>query len=150
IKGRNQRYVLDKLAEFLGGDSNRYAENDASDTKGFAADDPLLARKVLAEANREGFSAVDGHDYSAASDSEMLDNLTYNIFPNFAPWGGFVPNLVYRWRPGEDADHSLMEIRILMRTPKGTTAPKAPPMHLIPPDQPFASVAHIIGEGLAG
>jgi len=150
IKGRNQRYVLDKLAEFLGSDNNRYAENDASDIKGFAADDPLLARKVLAEANREGFSAMDGHDYSAASDSEMLDNMTYNIFPNFAPWGGYVPNIVYRWRPGEDVDHCLMEVRILMRTPKGTAAPKAPPMHLIPPDQPFASVAHIIGEGLAG
>ena len=43
-----------------------------------------------------------------------------------------------------------MEVRILMRTPKGEVAPKAPPMHLIPPDQPFASASHLIGAALAG
>ena len=43
-----------------------------------------------------------------------------------------------------------MEVRILMRTPAGTTAPKAPAMHLIGPDEPFTSVAHLIGAGLAG
>ena len=118
--------------------------------QGFSPDDPLLARKVLAQANREAFAAADGHDYSAATDSEVLDNFTYNIFPNFAPWGGLVPNIVYRWRPWGDADHSLMEVRILTRTPKGTEPPKAPEMHLIGPDESFMSVAHLIGPGLAG
>jgi len=151
IKGKNQQYVIDKLAEFLGGDARgRYAEGDADLVDGFAPDDPVLARKVLAAVNRAGFEAADGHDYSEATDSELLDNFTYNIFPNFSPWGGFVPNIVYRWRPGPDVDHCLMEVRVLTRTPKGTVAPKSPPMHLIPSDEPFTSASHLLGEGLAG
>jgi len=149
VRGRDQLYVLDKVAEFLGGDSGRFAKNGGADLRGFAADDPLLARKVLADANREAFHAMDGHDYSQACDSEVLDNFTYNIFPNFAPWGGLVPNIVYRWRPWGDVDHCLMEVRILTRTPKGTRAPKAAPMHLIPPDEPFTTAAHLLGAGLA-
>ncbi|WP_242128031.1 aromatic ring-hydroxylating dioxygenase subunit alpha [Sphingobium sp. Sx8-8] len=151
VRGRSQRYVLDKITEFLQGDGGgRFAEDGGDDLRGFAPDDPLLARKVLAQANREIFAAMDGHDYSAVSDSEVLDNFTYNIFPNFAPWGGLVPNIVYRWRPWRDVDHCLMEVRILTRTPKGTRPPKAPPMHLIGEDETFMTVAHLIGPGLAG
>jgi phenylpropionate dioxygenase-like ring-hydroxylating dioxygenase large terminal subunit len=151
IKGKDQFYVIDKLGEFLGGDSRgRRTETTHADLKGFAADDPLLARKILAQANREGFAEMNGHDYSAATDSEMLDNFTYNIFPNWAPWGGFVPNIVYRWRPAGDVDHCLMEVRILMRIPKGETPPKTAPTFLIPDDQPFAAASHLIGAALAG
>ena len=151
VRGRDQRYVLRTITDFLQGDGGgRFAEDGAADLRGFAPDDPLLARKVLAEANRETFRAMDGHDYSAASDSEVLDNFTYNIFPNFAPWGGLLPNILYRWRPWRDVDHSLMEVRILTRTPKGTKPPKSPPMHLIGEDESFMTVAHLIGPGLAG
>jgi phenylpropionate dioxygenase-like ring-hydroxylating dioxygenase large terminal subunit len=151
LKGKDQFYVIDKLAEFLGGDSRgRRNATDRDDLKGFSADDPLLARKVLAEANREAFTAMNGHDYSAVCDSEMLDNFTYNIFPNFSPWGGFVPNIVYRWRPWDDADHCLMEVRILMRAPVGEKPARGAEMFLIPEDQPFTHASHIIGEALAG
>jgi phenylpropionate dioxygenase-like ring-hydroxylating dioxygenase large terminal subunit len=151
LKGKDQFYVIDKLAEFLGGDSRgRRNATDRDDLKGFSADDPLLARKVLAQANREGFSAMNGHDYSEVSDSEMLDNMTYNIFPNFSPWGGFVPNIVYRWRPWGDPDHCLMEVRILMRAPKGEKPARGAEMFMIPDDQPFTFASHVIGEALAG
>ena len=151
VRGRDQRYVLRTITDFLQGDGGgRFAEDGAADLRGFAPDDPLLARKVLAEANRETFRAMDGHDYSAVSDSEVLDNFTYNIFPNFAPWGGLLPNILYRWRPWRDVDHSLVEVRILTRTPKGTKPPKSPPMHLIGEDESFMTVAHLIGPGLAG
>lgn len=151
VRGRDQRYVLEKITEFLQGDGGgRFADDSGADLRGFQPDDPLLARKVLAQANRETFQAMDGHDYSAVSDSEVLDNFTYNIFPNFAPWGGFVPNIVYRWRPWGDVDHCLMEVRVLTRTPKGATPPKAPAMHLIGEDESFMTVAHLIGPGLSG
>ena len=151
LKGKDQFYVIDKLADFLGGDSRgRRGTTDKTDLKGFAADDPLLARKLLAEANRDAFREMSGHDFSAATDSEMLDNFTYNIFPNWGPWGGFVPNIVYRWRPWGDVDHCLMEVRILKRTKIGETAPKTTPMHLIPADRPFASASDLIGSALAG
>lgn len=152
LKGKDQMYVINKLAEFLGAGDGRGRRNAAepTDLKGFDPEDPLLARKVLAEANREGFAAMNGHDYSQASDSEMLDNLTYNIFPNWSPWGGFVPNIVYRWRPWKDADHCLMEVRILMRAQKGEKPARGPEMFMIPDDQPFAYAGHLIGAALAG
>lgn len=151
VRGKDQLYVIEKLGEFLGGDSRgRRSQSSTTDLMGFDADDPLLARKILAEANRKAFTAMNGHDHSAVTDSEMLDNFTYNIFPNWAPWGGFVPNIVYRWRPAANPDHCLMEVRILMRTPPGEKPPKSAPMHLIPPDQPFASASHLIGAALAG
>jgi phenylpropionate dioxygenase-like ring-hydroxylating dioxygenase large terminal subunit len=151
LKGKDQFYVIDKLAEFLGGDSRgRRNATDRDDLKGFSADDPLLARKVLAEANREAFGAMNGHDYSEVCDSEMLDNFTYNIFPNFSPWGGFVPNIVYRWRPWGDADHCLMEVRILMRAPKGEKPARGAEFFLVPDDQPFAFASDLIGAALAG
>jgi phenylpropionate dioxygenase-like ring-hydroxylating dioxygenase large terminal subunit len=151
LKGKDQMYVIDKLAEFLGGDSRgRKNSTDKTDLKGFSPDDPLLARKVLAQANREAFAEADGHDYSDVTDSEMLDNMTYNIFPNFSPWGGFVPNIVYRWRPWGDVDHCLMEVRILKRAKKGEKPAKGAEMVLIPDDQPFAYASEQIGEALAG
>ncbi|MEP6868476.1 MAG: aromatic ring-hydroxylating dioxygenase subunit alpha, partial [Novosphingobium sp.] len=150
VRGKGQDYVLQKIAEFLGDDTaGRFAEQDGSAVQSVANDDPFLARKILAQANREAFNAADGHDYDAVSDSEVLDNFTYNIFPNFAPWGGLLPNIVYRWRPWRDVDHCLMEVRILMRTPKGMTAPKAPEMFLIGEDESFTKAAHLLGKGLA-
>ncbi len=151
LKGKDQMYVIDKLAEFLGGDTRgRKNSTDKTDLKGFSPDDPLLARKLLAQANREAFAEADGHDYSEATDSEMLDNMTYNIFPNFSPWGGFVPNIVYRWRPWGDVDHCLMEVRILKRAKKGETPDRGAEIVLIPDDQPFAYASEQIGEALAG
>jgi phenylpropionate dioxygenase-like ring-hydroxylating dioxygenase large terminal subunit len=151
LKGKDQQYVLDKKADFIGEAPEVTLQRAASagDIAAIPGDDPLRARKILAEASRAELHALDGRDYSRASDSEVLDNFTYNIFPNFSPWGGFVPNIVYRWRPWGDVDHCLMEVRILMRTREGEKAPKAPEMFLIPDDQPFASASHLIGEALA-
>ena len=165
-KGLDQNYILEKLQSFI----NQGAEQ-AEETSDAAADDPVnvsrrigttdeaasdiesedpfLARKAVAEANREAFKAMSGHDFSDISDSEMTDNFTYNIFPNFAPWGGFIPNIVYRWRPWKDPDHCLMEVRILMRNKDGEPMPRSAEMHLIPDDKPFASAGHIIGPALA-
>ncbi|MEM7329421.1 MAG: aromatic ring-hydroxylating dioxygenase subunit alpha [Pseudomonadota bacterium] len=163
--GHDQAYILAKLASFV----NQSRDKDDAEDKpkmtgrrsstvgtregvefGIDPDDPLLARKTLAEANRQAFEKLSGVDHSEYSDSEMVDNFTYNIFPNWAPWGGFVPNIVYRWRPWKDPDHCLMEIRILMRKPPGEAKPKSPPMHLIGEDEAFASAGHLIGPALAG
>jgi phenylpropionate dioxygenase-like ring-hydroxylating dioxygenase large terminal subunit len=158
IKGKDQFYVMKAMSDFIGAGksgeaskSRRSAEGLAEDElRGFTPEDPMLARKVFADASRESMTAASGYDHSEYSDSEMLDNMTYNIFPNWAPWGGMIPNLLYRWRPWGDADHCLMEIRILMRTPKGEPHPKSAPMFLIPEGEPFAAASHLIGESLAG
>lgn len=158
----NQQHVLDSLFAFAAQGSEKSngkkkggprdkTQRVEEYTDPILADnqDPVSARKIIAELNRQNFGTKLGVDLSEISDTEMNDNFTYNIFPNFAPWGGFIPNIVYRWRPAGDPDHCLMEVRILMRGKPGDPLPPAPPMHLIGEDEPFASAAHLIGAGLA-
>ncbi len=152
LAGKDQNYILDKMNAFSGGDdgdTNRRFAAGSGDDSGFDNNDPLGARKVLAEAGRQGFTEQYGYDYSDASDSEILDNFTYNIFPNFAPWIGFLPTLCYRWLPGDTPDWCVMEIRLLFPTPKGEKRPRAVECTYIPDDEPFAWAADIMGPQLA-
>ncbi|MGB3471554.1 MAG: aromatic ring-hydroxylating dioxygenase subunit alpha [Erythrobacter sp.] len=153
VKGKDSSYVLEKMNEFSGGDdadtNRRFNAGEGDGDSEFDPADPLGARKVLAEAGRQGFAEQYGYDYSDASDSEILDNFTYNIFPNFAPWIGFLPTLVYRWLPGETCHESIMEIRLLFPTPKGEERPRSVEMTYIPDDEPFAWAADKMGPALA-
>ena len=94
----------------------------------------------MAEINRANFLDALGYDSAGISDSEMLDAFTYNIFPNLSPWGGFVPNIVYRWRPWPDQNATLMEVRLLGRKPKDGAMPEAAEMRFLTPDEPWATV----------
>lgn len=152
MSGKDQQFVLDKMAEFSGGSdgsTNRRFNASSGDSE-IDPNDPLHARKLLAEASRKGFEAQYGYDYSDKSDSELLDNFTYNIFPNFSPWIGYLPTLVYRWLPGDTPDWCTMEIRLLFPTPKGQARPRAVEKTVIPENEPFAWAKHLMGEGLAG
>lgn len=146
----DQNLVLDKLNSTGGRRALEGSDFDMEQAKeGVDKDDPVLARKVMAENNRHSFGASCGRDFSDVSDSEMVDSFTYNIFPNFAPWGGFVPNLLYRWTTGKDQDHCMMEIRVLKRVKKDDPKPAFVPMHLISDDEPFAAASHKMGALLA-
>jgi hypothetical protein len=92
---------------------------------------------------RENYTKMFGHDHSQATDAELLDGLVYNVFPNFAPWGGFMPNIVYRWRPWQDVDHSLMEVRILTRVPPNQPIPRGVPMKFLTADQPWTAAPEL-------
>jgi hypothetical protein len=82
------------------------------------------ARAALGELNRQAFQRAYEGDYSDATDAELLDAIVYNVFPNFSPWGGFAPNIVYRWRPnGRDVDSCIMEVMLLKRLPKNGARP---------------------------
>ncbi|MEO1041779.1 MAG: aromatic ring-hydroxylating dioxygenase subunit alpha [Pseudomonadota bacterium] len=163
-KGHDQAFVLQKMADFAA-TKKQSADGEVEDTSSAAArrvaevevdtshiplDDPNRARKVAAETNRVVLGEKAKQDFSDISDSELTDNFTYNIFPNFSPWGGFIPNIIYRWRPWGDPDHCLMEVRILARNPQDEPMPRSATMHLIPDDQPFASASDVIGAALAG
>ncbi len=103
------------------------------------------ARKAMAAANRDRYTESTGYDHSDAADAELLDAFTYNVFPNFAPWGGFMPNIVYRWRPWPDQDSCLMEVRIIARDKKGAdlSARKAVTMHMLKDDEPWTAAAEL-------
>lgn len=94
------------------------------------------ARQTMGDFNRRRFGEIFGADLDHASDAEVQDAITYNVFPNFSPWGGFQPTVVYRWRPWPDEGHTLMEVRVLGRLKDGETAP-VPQMVMVGPDESF-------------
>ena len=101
------------------------------------------ARVAMAAANRERYARDTGYDHSHATDAELLDAFTYNVFPNFAPWGGFMSKIVYRWRPWPDQDSTLMEVRIISRAPKGEPMPRSVPMHMLTEEEPWTAAAEL-------
>lgn len=102
----------------------------------------LTARAFAAIERRRQIAAEDGYDYSRASDAEMLDPILYNVFPNMSFWGGFSPNIVYRWRP-DGVDSSIMDIYMLKRVPKGAPRPRPAPVHWLGDDEPFSAAAEL-------
>lgn len=76
----------------------------------------------------------------------MIDAIVYFTFPNLILWGGY-SNLVYRYRPWRDHEHSLMEIMLL--PPRPLNAPTPPPaaFHLLPEGQKFSDAKELGGLG---
>ena len=103
------------------------------------------ARETMGTFNRQRFSQLSGQDLEHASDAELQDALTYNVFPNFSPWGGFSPAVVYRWRPWPDQNHTLMEVRVLDYIPADGPAPRAVPMQMLGDDENWASALGVLG-----
>jgi phenylpropionate dioxygenase-like ring-hydroxylating dioxygenase large terminal subunit len=138
--GRGEQWIVDEFLKYNG-------RAGGPDLK-VEVPEGLSARKTMAAANRARFAEMFGHDHGHATDAELLDAFTYNVFPNFAPWGGFMPNIVYRWRPWPDQDSTLMEVRILTRVAPGADKPRAPAMHFLGEDEPWTA-AEELGKALA-
>jgi phenylpropionate dioxygenase-like ring-hydroxylating dioxygenase large terminal subunit len=103
------------------------------------------ARETMGGYNRERFAKAAGRDLDHASDAELQDALTYNVFPNFSPWGGFSPAVIYRWRPWPDQNHTLMEVRVLDYVPADMAHPRSVPMTMLTEDQNWASALGVLG-----
>jgi phenylpropionate dioxygenase-like ring-hydroxylating dioxygenase large terminal subunit len=84
-------------------------------------------RQVVAELFRSRLSQVYGADLSAASDTELLDAILYNMFPAFAPWAGIGQPLVYRWRPGPTPDTCYMDVIRMAPVPDDGPRPDPAP-----------------------
>lgn len=104
----------------------------------------VSARAMIGELMRGMVTSTYWRDMRHATDSELLDAILYNVFPNFVPWGGFGPNINYRFRPnGADPHSSIMEIMLLMRHPRGKPKPKPAPVHWLEPDEPFSNAQEL-------
>ena len=97
----------------------------------------MSAREYLGEMNIARFSQMYGQDLSdLATHSEVLDAILYSVFPNFAPWAGFRPNVTYRFLPwGDRHDMCTMEIMLMMRYPESQERPLDAPIMFVPADQ---------------
>ena len=135
-EGRSQQWIVDEFLKYNGRAGGEDLEVHVPDG--------ASARVTMAATNRERFTTDYGLDHSHATDAELLDAFTYNVFPNFAPWGGFMPNIVYRWRPWPDQNSTLMEVRILVRVAPGAERPR-PVMHLLGEDEPWTAATELGG-----
>ncbi|MDR7102384.1 aromatic ring-hydroxylating dioxygenase subunit alpha [Croceicoccus sp. BE223] len=138
-EGRTQQWIVDEFVKYSGRSADNYDPD--KDDFNVQVPDGMSARQAMGESLRAAAGAQSGRDLSAAADAELCDALVYNVFPNFSPWGGYMPNIVYRWRPWPDQDRTLMEVRILMRSHRDDPMPRSVPMTIIPDDQPWASEA---------
>ena len=102
------------------------------------------ARAVLGDMARRAFSKAAEIDLDDATDAEMIDAIVYNVFPNFAPWGGFAPNIVYRWRPlGDAPDRCIMEVMFLKRVPQGAPTPRGAPVRWLGENEAWANAPEL-------
>lgn len=131
----SEQWIIDQMIKYNG----RSAQANLNITVPMDS----TARRELAAVNRQRLGQDAGRDFSAISDAEMIDAFTYNVFPNFSPWGGFPPNVVYRWRPWPDQDHTLMEVRRITRVPAGAPRSPCPPMRLLAEDEAWGSVPEL-------
>lgn len=108
----------------------------------------VRARTYVADILRRKLEEETGLDLADAGESELLDSLVYNVFPNFSVWGGFSPNIVYRWLPdGKRHDSAWMEIRILKMAPKGQPKPPPAKRPVLSDDEDWASAPELGGLG---
>jgi len=140
-EGKTEQWIVDEFVKFNGRSADNY--DAAGDPYAVAVPEGMSARAALGEAMRQGYSAQSDYNLDHATDAELLDGLVYNVFPNFAPWGGFMPNIVYRWRPGRTPDTCLMEVRILARVKKGDPMPHGVPMNLLGPDEKWTAAPEL-------
>src|SRR6218665_3413516 len=141
--GRGEQWIVDEYLKFNG--------RSALDDDGGAITVPEgdTARRVLGARARDDYSKLYERDLDHATDAELLDSLFYSVFPNWGPWGGFMPSLDYRFRPWPDQDHALMEVRILLRGKPGEPLARGVPMTLLGEDETRASspaIGQVLGE----
>jgi phenylpropionate dioxygenase-like ring-hydroxylating dioxygenase large terminal subunit len=105
----------------------------------------MTAREYIGQLNSETFS--ENHDQDLASfatNAERMDSILYSIFPNFAPWAGFHPNITYRFRPnGDDHTTALMEVIVIMQLPTGAERPKDVPVRRMGEDELFSEAPEL-------
>ena len=102
------------------------------------------ARQVLAEYQRKTLGAMHRVDLSQAPESHVLDQIQYNIFPNFTVWPTVGAPLCYRFRPwGNDPNQALFEVWFLFPRPEHGPAPKVMGERRLAEDQPWASVPEL-------
>lgn len=103
----------------------------------------MTARAFMAEGARKMMSEQLGVDCSAVSDCQMLDAISYFIFPNFMSWPGIGAPIQFRFRPnGNDPNSSIMDIRLLQPCPPGQRPPAAK-IHWLNPEDSWAKAPEL-------
>ena len=105
----------------------------------------VSAREYLGEMNIQRLSQLYQQDLSSfVTHSEVLDAILYSVFPNFAPWAGYRPNVTYRFLPYEDShEMCTMEIMLMMRFAQSESRPADASVQFVPADKTLAETPGI-------
>lgn len=136
----NEREIVEELLA-MGG-----RNKDATDVIDLR--EGMTAREFMAGVIRKSVSDLTGEDMSGYTTSECIDNILYNVFPNFAPWAGLNRNVVYRFRPlGDDHESCTMEAMLLMRYNEKDPRPPACAINELDEHEPFTNATELGGLG---
>ncbi len=102
------------------------------------------ARAVAAQSLRISLGEELGVDFSATSDSVILDSIEYHLFPNMFFFPGVLVPMVYRFRPmGNDVDQCLFDLLILEPLPEGKDHPEPPEPVFLNVEQSYTEVEEL-------
>jgi phenylpropionate dioxygenase-like ring-hydroxylating dioxygenase large terminal subunit len=100
------------------------------------------ARWVMARQLREAMARDHGLDFSGFSDSEMVDSIKYNVFPNLLLFPSIGFRLVQLFRPdGMDPDRSIYDVMILRPKNPDGTHPDVAEVQLLEENESYTSVS---------
>ncbi len=144
-EGKTEQWIVDEFIKYNGRSSDNY--DPSGDPYAVTVPEGMTARAALGIAMRKAYSEAAGYSLDHATDAELIDALVYNVFPNFAPWGGFMPNIVYRWQTGKTPDTCIMEVRVIARVKKGEPIPRGVPRNFLRLDQKWTEAPELGGLG---
>ncbi len=125
IFGKNVTRFLQNLSSGNPHYGRNLSEQELFEGIGYAGQtlpDGMTARDAHAAALRESKGAAMGVDFSAVSNSVMLDSIEYHLFPNACFFPGIVIPLIYRFRP-LTVDTCIHEIMLLQPVPDNGVRP---------------------------
>jgi phenylpropionate dioxygenase-like ring-hydroxylating dioxygenase large terminal subunit len=103
-----------------------------------------LPRQFAARLGRKNWTEKTGRDMSQVSAAELIDAISYNMFPAFSVWGGVGSHIGYRWRPwGGKPGQCLMEVFLFVPVPPGTERPAAAQMNFLTEEQSWTEAAEL-------
>jgi phenylpropionate dioxygenase-like ring-hydroxylating dioxygenase large terminal subunit len=136
----NENLTPQKLVEIWFSKGSRAGPADANDA--FKESD--TPREFAARIARKTWTSRTGRDYSRVSQTELIDAISYNLFPAFSVWGGIGTHIGYRWRPWEGrVDRTLMETFLFTPVPAHGERPPPAPMRLLAEDEPWKNAPEL-------
>src|ERR1700712_608598 len=101
-------------------------------------------RAFAARLGRKNWGAKSGKDMSGVSTAELIDAISYNLFPAFSVWGGVGSHIGYRWRPWEGRTaRCLMEVFLFVPVPAGEERPEAAQFNFLAEEQSWTEATEL-------
>lgn len=101
-------------------------------------------RAFAARLARRNWAGKTGRDMSAVTTTELIDAISYNMFPAFSVWGGYGSHIGYRWRPWEGRpDRTLMEVFLWVTPPAERPRPAPAAFRLLAEEQSWTEASEL-------